>query len=69
MSLSAVQIVQKLRRWLDAADQQLVARSRAGDILKWSRLFGQFGGKVKLIPGFDYAASRSVSDGGSFRDR
>ena len=33
--------------------------------LRWSRLFGQFGGEVKLIPGFDYAASWSVASGGA----
>jgi hypothetical protein len=33
--------------------------------LKWSRLFGQFGSEVKLIPGFDYAASWSVSVAGA----
>jgi hypothetical protein len=33
--------------------------------LRWSRLFGQFGGEVKLIPGFDHAASWSVFVGGA----
>ena len=33
--------------------------------LRWSRLFGQFGGEVKLIPGFDHAASWSVSVAGA----
>jgi hypothetical protein len=31
--------------------------------MRWSRLFGQFGGEVKLIPGFDYAAIWSVFAG------
>ena len=34
-------------------------------VLKWSRLFGQFGGEVKLIPGFDHAAKWSVFAGGA----
>jgi hypothetical protein len=33
--------------------------------LRWTRLFGQFGGEVKLIPGFYHAASRSVSVAGA----
>ena len=33
--------------------------------VRWSRLFGQFGGEVKLIPGFDHAASWSVFAGGA----
>ena len=33
--------------------------------VRWSRLFGQFGGEVKLIPGFDHAASWSVSVAGA----
>ena len=33
--------------------------------MRWSRLFGQFGGEVKLIPGFDHAASWSVSVAGA----
>ena len=36
--------------------------------VRWPRLFGQFGGEVKLIPGFDYAASRSVSAVGASPD-
>jgi hypothetical protein len=36
--------------------------------LRWSRLFGQFGGEVKLIPGFDYAAGWSVVDVGACPD-
>ncbi len=30
-------------------------------VKRWSRLFGQFGGEVKLILGYDHAASWSVS--------
>jgi hypothetical protein len=41
---------------------ELLAR---GLKLRWSRLFGQFGGEVKLIPGFDHAASWSVSVAGA----
>ena len=33
--------------------------------VRWSRLFGQFGGEVKLIPGVDHAASWSVSVAGA----
>ena len=33
--------------------------------MRWSRLFGQFGDEVKLILGFDHAASWSVSAGGA----
>ena len=33
--------------------------------LRWTRLFGQFGGEAKLIPGFYHAASRSVSVAGA----
>jgi hypothetical protein len=36
--------------------------------LRWTRLFGQFGGEVKLIPGFDYAASWRVSAVGASPD-
>ena len=38
-------------------------RRRTPAQVRWSRLFGQFGGEVKLIPGFDYAASWSVFAG------
>ncbi len=42
-----------------------IDRDDEGHWLRWSRLFGQFGDKVKLIPGFDYAASWSVSVAGA----
>ena len=51
--------------WRTTQKLRALKEDLARDAVRWSRLFGQFGGEVKLIPGFDHAASRSVSDGGA----
>ena len=53
-----------LRNIRHEVEQKLV-RQLIADCMRWSRLFGQFGGEVKLIPGFYHAASRSVSVAGA----
>ena len=48
-----------------AARIEVLTGMRRRRPLSWSRLFGQFDGEVKLIPGIDHAASWSVSAGGA----
>ena len=45
--------------------KDVAALAERSEIVRWSRVFGQFGGEVKLIPGFDHAASWSVSVAGA----
>lgn len=36
---------------------RLFVTTETKSVVRWSRLFGQFAGEVKLIPGFDHTAS------------